>query len=498
VLGRLKLNVLASVANALAVVASALVAVPLILDAVGTQGYGVWALGLAVVVYASMADAGLGPAIQRFTAVARGAQDRVAMAQLLWTTLLAYAAVGAVALLALRLAAGGLVDLFDLPAALRADAKEMFRLLGIAVAVALLAAGTGHLLAGLERFGALALSSIAGAIAFVVAIAVLAGDRGLPGLATALLLQQSVVAIVRLWAVRGLGLGHPVRPVGGRRLADMVRFSLPLQVSALADLLNAQSDKIVVGLVAALATVGQLGIGAQFADGGRLLATAALGPIVSTLAVTSGAGDLRVLQDHFARLHRLWVLGLLGAGVVGAMALRPLIEAWLGRGHDEAALLGGVLVLAATAGLATGSGAAYLRALGRPGLEARYGLLVVGVNVLLTIPLALAAGARGVVLGTLGAYIVGGLWFYSRLARQVPAVPFRNRREGAVAVGAALAAGAITLLVGSLAVAILPGLAALPVVAAGALAALAGYAAVVLGFRPPRRRLKRWIAGAPA
>jgi O-antigen/teichoic acid export membrane protein len=458
----------------------------------------VWALGLAVVVYASMADAGLGPAVQRFTAVARGADDRAGTAQLLWTTLLAYAAVGAFALFVLRLAAGGLVDLFDLPAALRPDAEEMFRRLGIAVAVALLASGTGHLLAGIERFGALAVSSIAGAAAFVAAIASLAGDRGLPGLATALLIQQSVVLVVRLWALRGLGLGHPVRPVDRGRLADMVRFSLPLQASAAADLLNAQSDKIVVGLVAALATVGQLGIGAQFADGGRLLAAAALGPLVSTLAVTAGAGDLRVLRARFAELHRLWVLGVLGAGLVGAMALRPLVHAWLGSGHDEAALLGGVLVLATSAGLATGSGAAYLRALGRPGLEARYGLLVLGVNALLTIPLALAAGARGVVAGTLGAYLVGGLWFYARLSQQVPAVPFRDRRDGAVAVGAALAAGAVALLVGSLAVAILPGRAALPLVAAGALAAIAGYAAVVLGVRPTRQGWKQWIAGASA
>jgi O-antigen/teichoic acid export membrane protein len=496
--GRLKLNVVASVANALAVVVSALVAVPLILDAVGTAGYGVWALGLAVVVYASMADAGLGPAVQRFTAVARGADDRAGTAQLLWTTLLAYAAVGALALVILRLAAGGLVDLFDLPATLRPDAEEMFQLLGYVVAVALLASGTGHLLAGLERFGALAVSSIAGAVTFVVAIAILAGDQGLPGLATALLAQQSVVLVIRLWAVRGLARGHPLRPVGLGRLGEMVRFSLPLQAAAVADLVNAQSDKIVVGLVATLATLGQLGIGAQFADGGRLLASAALGPIASTLAVTAGAGDHGVLRTRFAELHRLWVLSVLGAGLVGAMALQPLIEAWLGGGHDEAALLGGVLVLATTAGLATGSGAAYLRALGRPGLEARYGVLVLVVNLLLTIPLALAAGARGVVLGTLGAYLIGGLWFSTRLARQVPVVPFRDRRDAAIAVGAAVAAGGAALVFGMLAVAILPGRAALPVVAAGALAAMAAYAAVVLGVRPTRRGLKQWLAGASA
>ena len=91
------------------------------------------------------------------------------------------------------------------------------------------------------------------------------------------------------------------------------------------------------------------------------------------------------------------MLGVLGAGVIGAATLSPLIEAWLGDGYGEAALLGAVLVLAGAAGLATGTGVAYLRAVGRPGLEARMGPLIVGVNLLLTIPLAFTAGALGVV-----------------------------------------------------------------------------------------------------
>ena len=476
---RLPLNIASSVLNALAVIGSSLIAVPVILDAVGTAGFGAWALGVAIVVYASLADAGLGPAIQRFSAVAKGAGDRAATAELLWTMLLAYAVIGAIALVALRLAAGPLVDLFDLPAALRADAEDMFRILGFAVAAGLLASGAGHLLAGLERFPALAASSAVGAAAFVVGVAVLAGAHGLPGVAAALVAQQTLVFLTRLWALRALVARAPSLVPRGQ-FAQMVRFSLPLQATAIADLVNQQSDKVVVGLTAALVTVGQLGIGAQFADGGRLAAAAALGPLISTLSVTAGANEPDALLSRFRRLHRAWILGVLGTGLVGIGALQPLIEAWLGPGHDEAALLGAVLVLATAIGLTTGSGAAYLRALGRPGLEARYGLLVLAANIALTIPLALAAGARGVVLGTLGAYAIGALWFFVRLARVVPASPVRDRRDAIAALGTALAAGAATLLAGSLAVALLPGRLALPFVAGAALAALAGYAAVVL------------------
>src|SRR5215210_3021923 len=110
-------NVAASVVNAAAVVATSLVSVPLIL-------------------YASILETGLGPAVQRFTAFARGGGDRAALVELGWTTLGLYALGGLVFGGALAALAPLLVDLFDLPARLHADAETMFQVLGGALALA--------------------------------------------------------------------------------------------------------------------------------------------------------------------------------------------------------------------------------------------------------------------------------------------------------------------------------------------------------------------------
>jgi O-antigen/teichoic acid export membrane protein len=247
----------------------------------------------------------------------------------------------------------------------------------------------------------------------------------------------------------------------------------------------------VVGLVAPAATVGQLGIGAQFADGGRLLAGAALSPVHSEFAHLAGAGDEAGLRRRFGVLHRLWVLGVLGGGVIGAATLPALIEAWLGKGYDEAALLGAALVLAAAAGLSTGTGVAYMRAIGEPGLEARMGPLIVSANLALTIPLAITSGARGVVVGTLLAYVIGAWWFFSRLRRHIPASPLASAGEGVKVVLLALAAGAASLGIGLAAVALLPTGVALIPVAIGLALALALYAVAALGVRPTRSGLRR-------
>jgi O-antigen/teichoic acid export membrane protein len=488
-------NVAASIVNAGAAILSSLVAIPLIVDAVGTEGYGVWTLGLALVLYVAILETGLGPAVQRYVAVARGGEDPAEVGRLLWSTLIAYAVLGLIGLVLLRLAAPSLTSLFDLPARLRPDAEAMFADLGFVLAVALLAAGAGNVLQGLERFGALAATSALGATAFVVAVAVLAASQGLPGLATALGIQNVVVLLGRLIVLRDV-LRRP-GIVDRTTALGVLGFSARLQVTALAELFNWQSDKVIVGLVAPATVVGQLGIGGQFADGGRVLAGASLAPVQSAFAVAAGAHDEAGLHRRFVQLHRLWVLGVMGAAVVGAFSLHPLIEAWLGDGYGKAALLGTFLVLGSAAGLATGTGVAYLRAVGRPGLEARYGLVIVGANLLLTIPLAFAAGAVGVVIGTFGAYLAGMIWFFARLRRHVPISPFRTPAEAPRALGAALLAGAAALGVGLAVNTVLPAGVALPFVAAGTLGALALYAAVVLGLRPTSAGLRE-LAGAAA
>ena len=81
----------------------------------------------------------------------------------------------------------------------------------------------------------------------------------------------------------------------------------------LSELINWQCDKLVVGPVAPAATLGQLGIGAQFADGGRLLSGAALSPVQPSFAHTAGAGDDAGCAA-VRRLHRLWTLGISAPG----------------------------------------------------------------------------------------------------------------------------------------------------------------------------------------
>src|SRR5947208_14669511 len=96
-------NVLANIINALTGIGIALISTPIVIDRVGTAGYGVWTIALGFILYLAIAEAGFGPAAQRFIAVSRGRSDLDSAARIMWTTLALYVLAGVVVAAALFL-----------------------------------------------------------------------------------------------------------------------------------------------------------------------------------------------------------------------------------------------------------------------------------------------------------------------------------------------------------------------------------------------------------
>lgn len=495
-------NVVINMVNVAVSLGASLVTLPFILRHIGTSGYGIWVLGFTFVSYLAIADNGFGPAIQRWVGLAHGRGEGDAARRVLWSALAGYSLIALVAGGGVALGAAVWTDLFVSHAnPLHDDAIAMFRLVGLALVFTLWLTALGNVLQGLERFGVITISSIAGSVVYFAGVFTLVGSgHGLEGLAWTLVAQQAVVGLVRLVALWPLlTAGRPVL-LTRRETREVAAFAGQLQINAFAALVNTQSDKVVVGLVTNPHTVGELGIAQQLIDAGRLVATAALTPVVSALAVTVGTGDTARLRTQFAWMHRTWIYAVLGGTAVGLGALGPMLEGWLGD-HHEAIVLGLILVLGAGVALSIGTGLAYLRAVGRPEVEARYGPLVVVVNVALTVPFGIAFGARGVVLGTLGAWVAGTIWFLRRFRRTAPEVEHLRPGDLLRPTAYAIVAGGVALGLGLGCVAAFPrGVALLPVLACAAFA-FVGYLSAVTGRRPTPRGLRELIAGlrgAPA
>ena len=477
--------------------AAAFVSVPLILAEVGIEGYGVWALAQMVIAYIVTVQAGIGPSLQRYTTLAVTQGDRDAVLRLLWTGVVLYAGIGAVCVALSFALDEALVALFDVPQRLEADAATAFRLTGPVIALALFGAGFASMLAGLQRYTAMAVTSALAALAYLIGLVVFfARDLELPGILWAAGLGQLTLVLARAWTLRDVVLGGTPRLLTRTDLRPFLSFSAGLQISVLAALITNQTDKLIVGLIAPLRTVGQLAIGAQLAESGRAVMGASLNPLVTRLTFEHGSdeGDVAAV---FRRLNRLWVLGITGVTVVGIASAYPFIVGWLGAERAAAAPFAAMLILAQGMVLLAGGGAAYLRALGRPGLEARLGMLMVGLNLGLTVVLGLLAGAHGVVAATAVANSLAVAWFYRRLGGIVPGWRWPSVAAVLRTLGYALLAGAAALGAGLAAVELVPtGFALVPVAAAGA-GALLLYLWKVTGVVPSPRVLRALLAVPP-
>jgi O-antigen/teichoic acid export membrane protein len=477
-------NVLANLVNAGASIAAAAISVPLVLHYVGIDGFGVWTLAQTALVYTATAETGFGPAVQRFVSVAHGARDRTGAARVVWSASGFYFALGGVIAVLVALLAPAIVSLFDVPHALHDDAIAMFRITGVAMLFALVAAGLANVLQGVERFAAAAVATGISAVVFLgAAIVLLADGYGLKGLAEAALAQQVVGVLVRVWMVRDVLLAAPFARVSRGEARALIGFSARLQVGVLSTLVNSQTDKLVVGLVATTAAIGEVGIGSQVAEAVRFMAGAALGPVLARLAIVHGEGAANRLAALYHQAEFVWLR--LGAGltVIACAVMQPLIAAWLGDQAGRAALYGVLLMCAYGLSVLAAAPLAYLRAVGRPGLEARYGAVTIAANVVLTIAFGIAFGPVGVVSATLVAYAAGTAWLFARLRGVLPARAEPARPGPARAVVAAVVTGAAALGWGLLAVDVLPRWAALVAIGVGAAAAFAAYAAAATGVR---------------
>ena len=475
-------NIAVSVVNVVVVVGTSLAAVPLLIDRLGLAGFGLWTLAQTIVLYVTTAEVGFGPALARYASVHATDPDRPR--QVLGAAFALYTAAGLLVVAGCQLLADPLVDAFSVPPALHSDAVATVGIVGWVALVALLAAALGHVLYGLERFAAFTWTNMVGSLTFLVAIvALMRGGGRLQDAAYSALAQWSVVALLRLWPLRDVVFSRGPRVPGRALLRDLFGFSLRLQGAVLAGLLNTQTDRVVIGAVAKPTTVGQVSIATQMADAGRVLAWAALNPMISRMAVTFGAEGEGALTELLQRQRRLWTVGLVGGIAVAVGAARPTIQAWLGDGYDQAALFAVLLIAGYGIGLIPYPAFAYLRAKGNPAIEGVFGVVTVALNLVGTIVLALTVGAVGVVTATLVAYLAATVWVMRRLRGRVPVSTSASLDLPRVGAGVVLSAAA-AYGAGMVLVAALPRAVAFVGIGIASAAIYAAYLAALTDLRP--------------
>jgi O-antigen/teichoic acid export membrane protein len=197
---------------------------------------------------------------------------------------------------------------------------------------------------------------------------------------------------------------------------QLFAFSSKMQVVSLSNLINVQLDTVVVGTALSVRTVGIYNSGNSFCGQLSSVATNVLAPASVQLGNTYGEDGPERTFQQFKRLQHYWVVAVTGWTAVGMGAAYFAVTAWLGPQFD----LGGWVAVAAVGGglfpLAAGMQNIYITTMRQAGIEMRYGLVSLALNIVLILPLALL-GALAVAVG---ASVAQGLsaFYLLRMARR--------------------------------------------------------------------------------
>jgi O-antigen/teichoic acid export membrane protein len=379
---------------------------PIVLTGLGLRMFGIWALTGALAQYGGLLDFGIGRSLARF--VAAHEHDRRACGEYMviglsaMVVLLAVLAVVAVAVAPVLADTLGHISTADMRVAL------------VSSVVLLVSTLTGIVIAGypvgLRRMVAPNIGMALGAaINFCASVGAIAAGAGLPGYAVANAVAGVVsVGVVIIVVVRAEG-AIPLAVPSRTRTTEFLRFGVKLQLAWAMELINYQSDKIVIALSVGPSVAGAYELANRVAAAARqlgILPSTALLPSLTARFVASGAEELR--RDYEVFTER--IVSIAFPALVLAGALSPMLfEAWLGHIPPHAAVVLPALVIPYLATVSSDLTKVVASASGDPTLVARIAVATALVNLAITASLAPVFGLWGVLVGTVVALTVGAL-----------------------------------------------------------------------------------------
>lgn len=432
-------NTVAQSAPKLLGYALSFVSAPVIVEALGLRKFGIWALTGALAQYGSLLDLGVGISLARYIAANRNDRRRCGE----------YMTVGwlSVALVAVVLGACATAGAGSVTNALHGISLSDMRVVLYSSVVLLCCSMLAGVIAaypiGRNRMVVPNVGNGIGAVInFVASVGSLALGAGLPGYAVANagagILTVGVLAGLVVRSEGSLPLGRPQL----RTIRAFMSFSVKNQLVAIANLVNYQTDKVIIAFSVGPAAAGAYELANRVALAVRevgIYATSAVSIELTTLAAQSGFDRVR---ERYGRLT-LVTTALGFPPMLLAIATAPLLlESWLAHAPPDAVPVLVGLSVAYLLSASTGVGYGVAVAAGKPGIVARTSVGAAAANIVLTAALAPFFGLYGILAGTVVALTAGSIAQVVLVHRrfQLPAVAYRHAVGPALCVYAALAA----------------------------------------------------------
>ncbi len=383
-----------------------LISAPVILSGLGIRQFGIWALTGGLAQYAALLNFGAGPAVSRF--VAANHDDPDACGEYMAVGMISVTVVGGVLIAAA--AVGGA----PLAGAIHGISVSDMRAVLLSSACVLLASMLSTLAAaypvGQRRMVAPNVGLVAGAVlSFVASIGSITLGGGLVEYAYANAGAGALSALIVIAFVLRVERSIPLTWPRWRTVTGFLRFSGNTQLVGWADLVNYQTDKVVIALAVGPSAAGAYELANRVATAARQVGVYSLSALLPTLASDLARFGMDRIRRRYRRLLTVTVsIGLPLLLLVAAIA-PLLLMAWLSHVPRDATAVLAALSIAYIANVSSGVSYVVAAAAGAPGIAARAAAGTAVLNLALTAALAPLFGIWGVLAGTVMALSTGAL-----------------------------------------------------------------------------------------
>jgi O-antigen/teichoic acid export membrane protein len=421
-------NTLFNAAGRVWQVAAAFFLTPYVVQAIGVERYGVWAVVGVITGYFGLLDFGMTTALVKFVSEYDAKADRIALARAIHSGAVFYAGFGLAMAVLGTLGVDLILPWFTVPAHLAAETREVLRL-GILIFGASHLLNMGHaVLFGLQRMEitnavaiAQSLVSVAGTVWF------LRRGYGLTGLLWNNALVLVAGAVMSVAGIRrilpGFGL-YPFR-FDFKTLGRLYAYGFQIWTAGLAGLLHHQYDKLLLSHFAGLAAVAQYDIGSRIVAYARelpLILSSAILPAASALDARNDPASLEALYERASK-YIVFAATAAAAGIL--LFAPPFIRLWLGREFEASIATAQILMAGFFFNALTAAGYFILNGMNKPQFGMRSSVAAAVLNVTLSTLLMLAFGYFGMVAGTALALAGAAVYFLAMTHTVIRRPPVR-------------------------------------------------------------------------
>ena len=401
------------------------VTTPVLVNRLGAEAYGVFAIVAALPAYAGLLDFGIGPGLVRHLTEQDAASGAQGVRQVMTLSLLFYGLLGLALTPVVWLLAPAIAGLFAMPARLRPMAEISVMLMFLYFVLGGISGVFSARLISLHRMDVASAIGLLGQVVYGALVLVLIPRS--PTIVTAVWLSMAQLAVtggLTYAAVARTGGGVFCRPRSIPRplVAKLFAFGGWMQLNSLTALVNLEADKLIIAGFLGLASVTPYQIGNRLASLNRLIPFQLLSAVMPAATIVQIGRSRAEAQEFYSQMSR-WLMTLtLSITGFTVVAADRLVIAWMGRPYAQAPLIVLALGLSLAVNNLTGGGTTMVRAAGQPRYETYYAVLSMLLNVGLTVLLAPRFGMAGILGGTIIANVIGSAYFIVLFHRrfQVP------------------------------------------------------------------------------